>query len=106
MKRFKEKFVRILDTGIRDLIGRLSPEKRLNVALSLLGVMTLVFIIVVGHGVYRIGHNEALSQMQRIQSIVIPEFILHDTLPEHQQRHLDSIRYNHLNDMHDDTSEE
>lgn len=105
MKKLKEKLDRILDTEIRDLLGRLSPGKRLAVALMLLGTMFIVFISVVGYGLYRIGHDEARRQMQRIENIVIPDFG-QDTLPEHQQRHLDSIRYNHLNDAHDDTAGE
>lgn len=105
MKRLKEKFDRILDTEIRDLLGHLSPGKRLAVALSLLGAMFIVFISVIGYGLYRIGHDEAMRQMRRTGSIVIPDFG-QDTLPEHQRRYLDSIRYNHLNDMHDDTAGE
>ena len=105
MKKLKEKLVRILDTDIRDLLGRLSPEKRLAVALALLGTLFLVFISVIGYGLYRIGHDEAMRQMQRTGSIVIPDFE-QDTLPEHQRRYLDSIRYNHLNDTHDDTAGE
>ena len=105
MKRFKEKLDRMLDTEIRDLLGSLSPGKRLAVALTLLGTMFLVFISVIGYGLYRIGHDEAMRQMQRTGSIVIPDFG-QDTLPEHQRRYLDSIRYNYLNDTHDDTAGE
>lgn len=105
MKKLKEKLDRILDTEIRDLLGSLSPGKRLAVALTLLGTMFIVFISVIGYGLYRIGYDEAMQQMQRTGSIVIPDF-WQDTLPEHQHRHLDSIRYNHLNDAHDDTAGE
>lgn len=105
MKRLKEKIDRILDTDIRELLGRLSPGKRLAVALSLLGTMFIVFISVIGYGLYRIGHDEAIRQMQRTGSIVIPDFG-RDTLPEHQRRYLDSIRDNRLNDMRDDTAGE
>lgn len=105
MKRFKEKLDRMLDTEIRDLLGSLSPGKRLAVALTLLGTMFLVFISVIGYGLYRIGHDEAMRQMQGIRSIAIPNFIP-DTLPRSQRRYLDSIRHNRLNDLHDDTAGE
>ena len=105
MKRFKEKLDRMLDTEIRDLLGSLSPGKRLAVALTLLCTLFLVFISVIGYGLYRIGHDEAMRQMQLTGSIVIPDFG-QDTLPEHQRRYLDSIRYNHLDDTHDDTAGE
>lgn len=105
MKRLKEKIDRILDIEIRNLLGRLSPGKRLAVALTLFGTMFIVFISVVGYGLYRIGHDEAMQQMQRIENIVIPDFG-QDPLPEHRQRHLDSIRYNHLNDVCDDPAGE
>lgn len=106
MKRIKEKIARILDTEIRNLLGGLTPEKRLAVALSLLGVMTLVFITVISCGIYRIGYDEALSQIPQIRSIAIPELIRQDTLPEHQLRYLDSIRHNRFNDIYDDTADE
>lgn len=105
MKRLKEKLDRMLDTEIRDLLGSLSPGKRLAIALSLLCTMFIVFISVIGYGLYRIGHDEAMRQMQRLGNIVIPDFG-QDTLPEHQLRYLDSIRYNHSNDTHDDTAGE
>lgn len=105
MKKLKEKIDRILDTEIRELFGRLSPAKRLAVALSLLSVMSLAFVSVIGYGLYRIGHDDAMQQMQEIRSIAIPNFIP-DTLPRSQRRYLDSIRHNRLNDLHDDTTGE
>ncbi len=105
MKRLKEKLVRILDTDIRDLLGRLSPGKRLAVALSLLGTMFIAFISVVGYGLYRIGHDEAMQPLPRIESLALPDWG-RDTLPEHQRRYLDSLRSNRKSDMHDDTAGE
>ncbi len=46
-----------------------------------------------------------MQQTQRIESIVIPDFG-QGTLPEHQRRYIDSISYNRLNDMLDDTARE
>ena len=105
MKKLKEKISRISDIRIRDWLKCLSPERRLSIALSLLGTMVIVFIAVVGHGLYRIGRGGTMQQTRRTGSIVNPDFG-QGTLPEHQRRYIDSISYNRLNDMLDDTARE
>lgn len=89
MKKLKEKINRVLDTELRELFGRLSPQRRLVIAFSLFGVLFLCFASVMGYGLYRIGRDEAMQEMMQITPVILPDLVPRDTLPAEQERYLE-----------------
>lgn len=104
MKELKEKIDRFLYVGIGEPLRRLSPRKRLIIALTLLGVLLVIFTTVIARGLYRIGRDEALPQLRHIRPVTLPE--LPDTLPADQRHYLEKMLENRLNELPDDTDNE
>ena len=93
----------LLDEGLKNLCGRLSPDRRFAVILALGILLAVVNFWVLFRAVYNIGREEVLQELPEFPSLQIPNYMPQDTLHDAIRRQIPDISNdNQRPDSHDD----
>lgn len=93
----------LLDEGVKNLCGRLSPDRRFAVILALGMLLAVVNFWVLFRAVYNIGREEVLQELPEFPPLRIPNYIPQDTLHDAIRQQIPDISNdNQRPDSHDD----
>lgn len=87
MKKIIEKIRDYIDGGLREMCGRMSPDKRFITIIALGGLFAIVNIYVTFRAIYNIGREDARREQIEITPLSTPDFPLRDSV---QHEHLNS----------------
>lgn len=96
MKKAYVKFKEAIEEKLRDLCGRLSPEKRVITIIVLVVLFALVNFYMIFRTIYDIGREDDRQKVIEITPLNILDFVPADTLSDERVREMEEF-FNQFN---------
>lgn len=105
MKKLLKRFRDWMEDGLRNICGRLTPDKRVITIVVLMVVFAVVNFYVTFRAIYNIGREDSRNEQLKITPIAVPDFEFELSEPSELQHGFEAFFEKHFNSEENDTTD-